>query len=29
LHVGWPLEYCARVAVEMIALFFEGVYRRY
>ena len=26
---GWPLEYCARVAVEMVALFFEGVYRRY
>lgn len=28
-RAGWPLEYCARVAVEMVALFFEGVYRRY
>jgi pyrroloquinoline quinone (PQQ) biosynthesis protein C len=28
-RAGWPLEYCGRVAVEMVALFFEGVYRRY
>ena len=28
-RAGWPLEYCARVAVEMVALFFEGVYRRF
>jgi pyrroloquinoline quinone (PQQ) biosynthesis protein C len=28
-RAGWPLEYCARIAVEMVALFFEGVYRRY
>lgn len=28
-RAGWPLEYCARVAVEMVALYFEGVYRRY
>ena len=28
-RAGWPLEYCARVSVEMMALFYEGVYRRY
>ena len=28
-RAGWPLEYCARVSVQMMALFFEGVYRRY
>jgi len=28
-RAGWPLEYCARVAVEMIANFYDGVYRKY
>ena len=25
---GWPLEYCSRIAVEMMANFYDGVYRR-
>jgi len=27
-RAGWPLEYCSRIAVEMMASFYEGVYRR-
>lgn len=27
-RAGWPLEYCARVSVEMVANFYDGVYRR-
>jgi pyrroloquinoline quinone (PQQ) biosynthesis protein C len=28
-RAGWPLEYCARPSVQMMALFFAGAYRRY
>lgn len=28
-RAGWPLEYCARISVEMMANFYDGVYRRY
>jgi pyrroloquinoline quinone (PQQ) biosynthesis protein C len=28
-RAGWPLEYCARISVEMMASFYDGVYRRY
>jgi len=28
-RAGWPLEYCGRIAVQMIGNFYEGVYRRY
>ena len=28
-RAGWPLEYCARISVEMIAHFYDGVYRKY
>jgi pyrroloquinoline quinone (PQQ) biosynthesis protein C len=28
-RAGWSLEYCARVSVEMMAHFYDGVYRRY
>ncbi len=27
-RAGWPLEYCSRIAVEMMANFYDGVYRR-
>src|SRR5713226_1395786 len=28
-RAGWPLEYCACISVEMVANFYDGVYRRY
>lgn len=28
-RAGWPLEYCARISVQMIGQFYDGVYRRY
>jgi pyrroloquinoline quinone (PQQ) biosynthesis protein C len=28
-RAGWPLEYCGKIAVQMIGNFYEGVYRRY
>ena len=28
-RAGWPLEYCARIAVQMMTQFYDGVYRRY
>jgi len=28
-RAGWPLEYCARVAVQMMTTFYDGIYRRY
>jgi pyrroloquinoline quinone (PQQ) biosynthesis protein C len=28
-RAGWPLEYCGRIAVQMVANFYDGVYRRY
>jgi len=28
-RAGWPLEYCARVAVQMMTNFYDGIYRRY
>lgn len=28
-RAGWSLEYCARISVEMMAHFYDGVYRRY
>jgi len=28
-RAGWPLEYCGRIAVQMIGNFYDGVYRRY
>lgn len=28
-RAGWELEYCARIAVEMMAHFYDGIYRRY
>jgi pyrroloquinoline quinone (PQQ) biosynthesis protein C len=27
-RAGWPLEYCARIAVQMMTNFYDGVYRR-
>jgi hypothetical protein len=27
-RAGWSLEYCARISVEMMANFYDGVYRR-
>lgn len=28
-RAGWPLDYCARISVQMMAHFYDGVYRRY
>jgi len=28
-RAGWPLEYCGKIAVQMIGNFYDGVYRRY
>lgn len=28
-RAGWPLEYCARISVQMITHFYDGVCRRY
>lgn len=28
-RAGWPLEYCSRVAVQMMTTFYDGIYRRY
>jgi pyrroloquinoline quinone (PQQ) biosynthesis protein C len=28
-RAGWSLEYCARISVEMVAHFYDGIYRRY
>jgi len=28
-RAGWPLEYCGRIAVQMIGNFYDGIYRRY
>lgn len=28
-RAGWPLEYCARIAVQMMTQFYDGVYKRY
>ena len=27
-RAGWPLEYCCRIAVQMMGNFYEGIYRR-
>jgi pyrroloquinoline quinone (PQQ) biosynthesis protein C len=28
-RAGWPLEYCGKIAVQMIGSFYDGVYRRF
>ena len=28
-RAGWPLEYCGKIAVQMIGNFYDGVYRRF
>lgn len=27
-RAGWPLAYCARISVQMVTNFYDGVYRR-
>lgn len=28
-RAGWPLEYCAKIAVEMVAHFYDGIHKKY
>ena len=28
-RAGWPLEYCGKIAVQMVGNFYDGVYRRF